>query len=384
MNAPVTVMEHSAVHNYAQEFKEELLGVVLHASAALEAPTPGDKASGEFLDRYYDCKKATFRFVTDVLDPLVGVPAYLKRQQQMIANNLQQANDHIETLMDGEASEEAKAAASQALQVPADTIYFCLNNSCGKVLTLHGNLTSYRDTMAKPVLALQKMADGMLKAPTLNGAKKQIDAFETQKQHLAVQLRAASWHLVSETVGTEEPYKLANVAIDDTLDWAQVPFVSVAAQAGGKTIALDGEKLVASKAKMQSLYQDMCEEAKDVFHANAIAGTFSSLMMHARDVLAQRKQICDVVAHISEKIDQALKHCTDVQLFLRQGHHADAARTFHKLGSAWKEAIDLANHINLDVAYCNNEFVTIGMEDGQLRSRLDGQGATHALASDIF
>jgi|GEM_PF-1653388 len=383
MNAPLISMRQSLSNDLASEYKEELMGVVLHASAALEAPTPSRGLPEAFQKRYAEAKTAAYKFVNQVLDPLLEVPMYLKRQQQIISKNPVGVRNCFTLLRDETAPADARKQATDFLKVQADTAYFSLNSSSGKVLTLETSIREYADKMSQPVQKLKKLA-GEIRAQTARKVDlAQLHAFEGQRSHLAMQLRAASWQLIENGVRSGERFRLAHAEISKDMPWKKVPFVTIVAQVGDDTIRMDGKLLQKSAARAQALHNSLCEAAKTVFHAGATADTLSGLMMHAQDVLAQRKAICEALLMIAAEIERATTHCTEVQKALEADDYAAAEAAFENMAEAWHEAVLAAQGMEVDIAYANGDFLSVGMADKVLGEKLAEVTPAHGLASEI-
>ncbi|SDE09813.1 hypothetical protein SAMN04488071_2088 [Kordiimonas lacus] len=383
MNAPLVSMQRGLGHDLASEYKEELLGVVLHASAALEAPAPSGSLPDAFQKRYSEAKTAAYRFVNQVLDPLLEVPMYLKRQQQIICKNPVGVRNCFTLLRDSAAAADARKQATDFLKVQADTAYFSLNSSAGKVLTLEASIRDYADKMTQPVQKLKKLA-GEIRTQTARKVDlAQLHAFEGQRQHLAMQLRAASWQLIENGVRTGDRFRVAHAEISKEMPWNKVPFVSVVAQVGEDTIRMDGKLLQKSAARALALHNSLCEAAKTVFHAGATADALAGLMMHAQDVLAQRKAICEALLIVAAEIERATTHCTQAQKALEADDYAGAEAAFENMAEAWHEAVLTAQGMEVDIAYANGDFVSVGMEGKQLGAKLAEVTPAHGLASEI-
>lgn len=380
MNAPLETSDFTAAPCPVKEYKEELVCVMQHALAAIEIASPWGTEHEEFHGTFYETKREAFHFVSEVLDLLIGVPAYVMRQHQIVTDNLYAASNCVEIMLDQNASAEDREKAREYLRIQADTIYFSLNNCSGKLLTLHGNLLYHKDNLAGPALRLREIAEEMQHTEDGSVDAQKLHKVEARRQHLAALMRAASWQMIETHEVVDGPFRLANVEIAEDVTWREVPMIAVAAAAGEGALALDDELTTECKAKLKSLYADLNDAEKGVCFAQAAAAAFSGLAMHGRDIIAQRLQIGDTIEKSCKLMDLALEQCALTQTALKDGHYEDANKSLLALANDWKDASDLMKDLAIDISYVSSNPLEVGMSRADIEGMLKHVMIAHAAA----
>ncbi len=377
MNAPVRTRDSKTVNTNFADYKATIVAATQTALSAMETPVPWCARSDAFQSAFYDAKQAVYDFVTTILDRLITVPGYMAAQDRVITDNLFAASTCYEMLSENTSEEERKKAAAM-LRVQADTVYFSLNNACGKVLNLHGNLYYYKDTLSSAATKLQELADvGPLGASEVNPTR--IEAIESHKQHLAAQLRAASWRQVEAWLEAGGAIALAPVEIGNSLPWSQIPFLSAPVLAGEGAIPLDGEPLGLSRNKLEALYGDLNNTEKSAILASATASTISALAVEAREVMACRLQVGNVLEAITGHIDLAMSQCVAAQGAIADANYALANKKLKQLASEWHAAVEASRAIAVDLLIHSDVPLSVGMTEAQMAKTLQSSSPRGSL-----
>jgi len=380
MNAPVNTKESKAVQTNFADYKATIVAATQTALSAMETPVPWCARSDAFQSAFYDAKQAAYDFITTILDRLIAVPGYMAAQDRVVTDNLFAASTCYEMLSDEAGGEEERKKAAAMLRVQTDTVYFSLNNACGKVLNLHGNLYYYKDTLSAAAVKLQELADvGPVGAKEVDPAR--VEAVESHKQHLAAQLRAASWRQVEAWLETGGPIALAPVEIAENVAWAQLPFLTAPVMAGDAPINLDDAPLGLSREKLEALYTDLTNMEKSAVLASATAGTISALAVEAREVLACRLQVGNVLETITGHIDLAMGQCVLAQSAITDGDYRLANYTLKQLAGDWHAAVEASRAIAVDLMIHSDVPLAVGMTGPQMEKTLKNSSPRGSLTA---
>lgn len=377
MNAPVKTKASKAVNKNFADYKATIVAATQTALSAMETPVPWCARSDAFQSAFYDAKQAVYDFVTTILDRLIAVPGYMAAQDRVITDNLFAASTCYEMLSEDAGEEERKKAAAM-LRVQADTVYFSLNNACGKVLNLHGNLYYYKDTLSSAAIKLQELADvGPIGASEINPTR--VEAIESHKQHLAAQLRAASWRQVEAWLEAGGAIALAPVEIADNVSWSQIPFLSAPILAGEGAIILDDTSLGLSRNKLESLYGGLNNAEKSAVLASATASTISALAVEAREVMACRLQVGSVLEAITGHIDLAMSQCVAAQDAIADSDYKLANKKLKQLANEWHAAVKASQAVAVDLLIHSDVPLSIGMTESQMSKTLQNSSPRGSL-----
>jgi hypothetical protein len=306
-------------------------------------------------------------WVNTVMARLLAVPDDVQNYNNVISQLLQDAKSQTQTLIGNPNNQSALTILNQDLNG--------LTSQLGLVTTfISGAITavqSFQDQLPQMATALQTIATKSIN--DANADQKLIDGLAADIANLQQDIKSLTAAIVALSIADGIALTLG-VAVTiaawpfGALVWFMLgPAVAVATT----FIALDAQKIIADKAKIQGDQQQITGLTADVATLKLLANNYSGMVTQAQQVETSLQAILTAWQALETDVSTAV---TDIRTALSDTSASNFQAVLNDVNDAigeWNAAYAAAGALHLDLNV-NNAQLTLGMSSSEVQAALAG------------